>query len=92
MLHYTISGGSAVLDWSYSAAGASMTQGDVQHLPGGGFLVAASNSGTIHLLDASQNLIASYSAGGGGGGGQGMGGFGYAWFRTTLYGPPPGRM
>jgi len=91
MLHYTISGASATLDWSYSAAGPSMTQGDVQHLPNGTFLVTASNSGTMHLIDASQTLISSYSSGGGGGGGGGMGGFGYAWFRTSLYGPPPGR-
>jgi hypothetical protein len=30
MLHYTINGGNAALDWSYSGAGTSMTQGDVQ--------------------------------------------------------------
>jgi len=93
MLHYTIDGGSATLDWSYTAAGTSRTQGDVQYLPNGTFLVTASNAGTIHLLDASQNLISSYTAaaGGGGGMGGGMGGFGYTWFRPTLYGPPPSR-
>lgn len=94
MLHYTLNGTSATLDWTYSAAGTSGTQGDVQHLPNGDFLVTASNSGMMHLLDASQNLISSFSTGGGQGGQQGggmMGGFGYAWFRTTLYGPPPGR-
>ncbi len=89
MLHYTINGGSAALDWSYADAGQSMTQGDVQHLPNGTFLVTASNAGMMHLIDAQQNLISSYSAGGEGGGT--LGGFGYAWFRTTLYGPPPSR-
>lgn len=93
MLHYTISGGSAALDWSYIGAGRSVTQGDVQHLPNGTFLVTASNVGMMHLIDASQNLISSYSVGGAqsSGGGGGIGGFGYAWFRTTLYGPPPSR-
>lgn len=97
MLHYTISGSNATLDWSYAGAGSSMTQGDVQFLPNGNFLVTASNSGTIHELDPMQNLISSYSAGSGGGmgggmgGGLGGGGFGYVVHRPTLYGPPPAR-
>lgn len=95
MLHYTLSGGTATLDWQYSDAGNSGTQGDVQALPNGNFLVTASNAGTIHEIDASQNLVGSYTAtvGGGGGGsfGGARGGFGYVVHRPTLYGPPPGR-
>ena len=95
MLHYTITANNAALDWKYAAAGSSTTQGDVQHLPNGNFLVTASNVGTMHQIDADQNLIATYEVGGGGPGGGGPGGggpgFGYAWFRPTLYGPPPAR-
>lgn len=86
MLHYTIRGDSATLDWSYRGAGRSITQGDVQHLPNDTFLVTASNIGNMHLVDASQNLISSYKVGG-----TPISGLGYAWFRTTLYGPPPSR-
>ena len=93
MLHYTIDGDSAVLDWKYADAGASMTQGDVQHLPNGNFLVTASNNGVIHQLGPDQALLATYTfPAGQGGPGMGMGmGVGYVWFRPTLYGAPPAR-
>lgn len=94
ILHYTINGSNAVLDWKYAGAGSSMTQGDVQHLPNGNSLITASNSGVIHEIGTTQNLIGSYraSAGGGGGGGiGGGGGFGYTTHRATLYGAPASR-
>jgi len=46
--------------------------------------VTASNAGTIHVINGSQQLQASYS--------NGANGFGYVSFRPSLYGaPPPGR-
>jgi hypothetical protein len=92
VLHYTLNGNTATLDWQYSDAGNSSTQGDVQHLPNGNFLITASNAGVIHEIDADRNLVGSYTAGGGGGGMGGPGGgLGYSIHRPTLYGPPPGR-
>ena len=80
VLHYTITGETAVLDWQYSGAGNSSTQGDVQMLPNGNVLVTASVSGTMHQIDSAQKAVGTYSNGGSG--------FGYAGYRPTLYGPP----
>lgn len=91
MLHYTLSGASATLDWKYTGAGESMTQGDVEHLPNGNFLVTASNSGVIHEIGPAQNLIGSYTTIPGGITGAFEGGVGYVSHRPTLYGPPPDR-
>lgn len=92
LIHYTISGSNATVDWTYTAAGNSGTQGDAQALPNGNFLVTASNAGVIHEISPSRVLIGSYAVGGGGGGGGfGGGGFGYTEHRPTLYGPPAGR-
>ena len=89
MLHYTLSGSSASLDWLYDGAGASMIQGDVQHLPNGNFLVTANLSGTIVELDPEgRTELARYVLG------EPIGplyGFTYSWHRPTLYGPPGGR-
>jgi len=89
LLHYTLGETMAALDWSYSMAGNSDTQGDAQALPNGNFLVTASNAGVIHEIDANRNLISAYATRGEAGGV--LGGFGYAWHHPTLYGPPAGR-
>jgi len=81
VLHYTISGSSATLDWEYSATGNSATQGDVQMLPDGNIAITSSAAGNMHVINAAQQLQASY--------GNGAQGFGYATFRTSLYGEPP---
>jgi hypothetical protein len=80
-LHYTITGNTAQLDWQYTAMGNSGTQGDIQMLPNGNVLITASNAGTIHEINSSQQLQASYS--------NGANGFGYVMHRPSLYGAPP---
>ena len=81
VLHYTITGATAQLDWQYTGAGTSPTFGDVQHLPNGNFLVTNSQTGAVHEIDPSQKLVQSFSSLS----------KGYSCHRPTLYGPPPGR-
>jgi hypothetical protein len=81
VLHYTIDGATAKLDWQYAGAGNSPTFGDVQHLPNGNFLITNTQTGTVHEIDPSQNLVQSFTALS----------KGYSNHRPTLYGPPPGR-
>jgi hypothetical protein len=81
VLHYTISGATASLDWQYSGAGNSPTLSDAQHLPNGNFLVTNSQTGAVHEIDATAKLVQSFSALS----------KGYSQHRPTLYGPPPGR-
>jgi hypothetical protein len=81
VLHYTISGATASLDWQYNGAGNSPTLSDAQHLPNGNFLVTNSQTGAVHEIDPSAKLVQSFSALS----------KGYSHHRPTLYGPPPGR-
>jgi arylsulfotransferase ASST len=81
VLHYTINGATASLDWQYTGAGNSPTLSDAQHLPNGNFLVTNSQSGAVHEIDASAKLVQSFNALS----------KGYSQHRPTLYGPPPGR-
>jgi len=81
VLHYTISGATAKLDWQYSGTGNSPTLSDAQHLPNGNFLLTNSQTGAVHEIDASAKLVQSF-------GGLSKG---YSHHRPTLYGPPPGR-
>ncbi|HXS16999.1 MAG TPA: aryl-sulfate sulfotransferase [Polyangiaceae bacterium] len=81
VLHYTISGSSATLDWEYSGAGNTPTQGDVQMMPDGNIAITSAAAGNIHVINPQQQLQASYS--------NGNQGFGYATFRSSLYGEPP---
>lgn len=81
VLHYTINGATAKLDWQYSGAGTSPTFSDAQHLPNGNFLVTNSQTGAVHEIDPSQKLVQSFAALS----------KGYSHHRPTLYGPPPGR-
>lgn len=87
VLHYTIQGKVATLDWKYVGAGASNIQGDVQRLPNGNFLVTANLSGTIvELGPDGQTEVGRYVLG------PPIGplyGFGYSSHRPTLYGTPP---
>lgn len=81
MLHYTIHGATASLDWQYTGAGTSPTLSDVQHLPNGHFLATNSSSGSVHEVDSAQKLVVAFT---------GLS-RGYSNHRTTLYGPPSGR-
>jgi hypothetical protein len=81
LLHYTIDGATAKLDWQYTGAGNSNILGDAQRLPNGNFLATSSRSGAVHEIDPSQKLVQSFS---------GLS-RGYTCHRPTLYGPPPGR-
>ena len=81
ILHYTISGATAKLDWQYTGTGTSPTLSDAQALPNGNFLATNSQSGAVHEIDPTQKLVQSYS----------NLSKGYSSHRPTLYGPPPGR-
>lgn len=81
LLHYTIEGGTATLDWQYTGTGNSPTFSDAQHLPNGNFLATNSGNGTVHEIDPERQLVLSFA---------GLS-RGYTCHRPTLYGPPPGR-
>jgi hypothetical protein len=81
VLHYTINGTTATLDWQYTATGNSPTLSDVQHLSNGNFLATATQTGSVHEFDASRTLVQSFASLS----------RGYTSHRATLYGPPPGR-
>ena len=89
VLHYTLRGNDATLDWRYDGAGASLIQGDVQHLPNGNFLVTANLSGTIvEVAPDGRTEVGRYVLG------EPIGplyGFGYSSHRPTLYGSPAPR-
>jgi len=82
VLHYTISGATAKLDWQYTGTGSAPTLSGAQHLGNGNFLATNSQSGTTHEIDPSQKLVQSFT---------GLCKGGYSQHRPTLYGPPPGR-
>lgn len=89
LLHYTLSGGTARLDWAYDGAGASEVQGDAQRLPNGNFLVTANQSGTIvELAPDGSTVVGRYVQGGASGP---LYRFGYSEHRASLYGTPPQR-
>jgi hypothetical protein len=73
----TPSGLGATLLRDYTGTAASATLGDVQRLPGGNTLVTYSNDGTIVEVDASWNVVQTFSVR-----------VGYSNWRPTLYGPP----
>ncbi len=81
VLHYTIDGATAKLDWQYTGAGNSPTLSGAQHLANGNFLLTNSMNGNVQEIDPSQVLIQTFN------------GLckGYSRQRPTLYGPPPGR-
>jgi len=81
VLHYTINGTSASLDWQYTGTGNSPTFSDAQHLPNGNFLATNSSTGAVHELDSTGKLVQSFASLS----------KGYSQHRPTLYGPPPGR-
>ena len=61
ILHYTINGSTAKLDWQYTGTGNSPTLSDAQHLPNGNFLATNSQNGAVHEIDPSQKLVQSFS-------------------------------
>lgn len=89
LLHYTIDGSGAALDWKYTGAGASLIQGDAERLPNGNFLVTANSSGTIvELAPDGRTELGRYVLAGP----QGvLYGFNYSSHRASLYGAPAPR-
>ncbi len=89
VLHYTIRGDSAALDWKYAGAGESLIQGDVERLPNGNFLVTANLSGIIvEVAPDGRTELRRYVLG------EPIGplyGFGYSSHRPSLYGAPAPR-
>jgi hypothetical protein len=82
VLHYTINGATASLDWQYTGTGNSPTFSDAARLPNGNFLGTNSQNGNVHEIDPSQTLVVAYN---------GLCRGGYPSHRTTLYGRPSGR-
>jgi hypothetical protein len=81
LLHYTLEGATATLDWQYADFGNSLVLGDAQRLFNGNVLVTNSVSGDVHEVDRAgkwvQTLLGLSR--------------GYTQHRPTLYGAPPGR-
>jgi hypothetical protein len=89
ILHYTITGKQAALDWKYDGAGESRINGDVQRLPNGNFLVTANFSGTmVEVAPDGQTEVGRYVLGGSIGP---LYGFTYSTHRPSLYGAPAPR-
>ena len=89
VLHYTIRGKEAVLDWKYTGAGESKIQGDVQHLPNGNFLVTTNlGNRMVELGPDGSTELGRYELDGPLGP---LYGFTYATHRASLYGSPPPR-
>ena len=69
--------------WSYKMSGISNdVMGDVQRLPNGNTIVAASTRGVLHEVSSSGTLLQELTWPSGAS-------FGYIQKRATLYGPPP---
>lgn len=89
VLHYTLEGRRATLDWKYAGAGTSMIQGDVQRLPNGNYLVTANLSNTIvELGPDGKTEVGRYVLDGPIGPAYG---FAYSRHRASLYGSPAAR-
>lgn len=67
--------------FEYDGGEFSANLGDVQRLPGGNTLVTYSNSGIIHEITPSKELVLEITTSGQS--------FGYALWRDSLYGEPP---
>jgi hypothetical protein len=69
--------------WSYKMSGISNdVMGDVQRLPNGNTIIAASTKGVLHEVSSSGTLLQELTWPSGAS-------FGYIQKRATLYGPPP---
>jgi hypothetical protein len=89
ILHYTVTGKYAALDWKYAGAGASNIQGDVQRLPNGNFLVTANLSNVmVEIGPDGRTELGRYVLKGPVGP---LYGFTYSSHRPSLYGSPPPR-
>jgi hypothetical protein len=88
VLHYTLSGSNASLDWKYGGAGFSTIQGDVERLPNGNFLVTANLGDIVELGPDGQTEVSRYVLGGAIGP---LYGFTYSRHRPSLYGAPAPR-
>lgn len=77
ILHYTINGSNATLDWSFTMVGNSPTLGDATRLKNGNYLLTNSQGGIVYEIDPNQQLIHSMRGSGG-----------YSTHRTSLYGAP----
>jgi hypothetical protein len=82
-----LDGGAGVVEYTldgqevfrYAGGHSSVNLGDVQRLPEGNTLVTYSNDSLIHEIDPQGNLVLEIDGGGYA--------FGYASWRSTLYGP-----
>nr|PZN21939.1 MAG: hypothetical protein DIU78_16560 [Pseudomonadota bacterium] len=80
----------ATKTWDYSAELFSRQLGDVQRLPNGNVLVTYSNAGVIEEVTPSGEVVQAFdNSRANEEWGVGMAMFGYATFRTSLYGEPP---
>ncbi len=70
---------SEVLSYISATNESTGSLGDVQRLSNGNTLVTYSNQGIIHEIDASGNLVQTFT----------ISALGYAMHRKSLYGPPP---
>jgi len=74
----------ATSSMTYMASGVSSNvMGDAQFLPNGNILVTFSQSGIIHEITSSGQLVASFNSA------ANPATFGYTEYRDSLYGPPP---
>ena len=87
VLHYTITGNRAALDWKYDGAGESRICGDVQRLPNGNYLVTANLSNImVEIGPDGHTEVGRYVLDGPIGP---LYGFTYSSHRPSLYGIPP---
>jgi hypothetical protein len=77
-LEYSLAGSTQPI-FSYSSGSSSNTLGAVQRLPNGNTFVTYSNSGLMHEVNASAQLVRSISTNS----------LGFTQRRSTLYGSPP---
>lgn len=75
--------------WEYDLGGDSPFLGDVERLPNGNALVTDSMGGVISEVSPAGEVVQSYDAKPWGSENGFLNLFGYADFRTSLYGPPP---
>jgi hypothetical protein len=80
VLEIMINGTTATRTWMYNGGQANMIMGDIQRMPNGNTIVGYSTRGVLHEVNASGQLLQSWTFGNS---------FGYIEKRASLYGPPP---
>jgi hypothetical protein len=80
ILEFSLANGQEL--WRYESSDYTANLGDVQRLPGGNTLVTFGNASIVRQIDSQQETVMQFTAG--------SSSFGYAQWRPSLYGPPPG--